>query len=109
MATAPGFQEAAARERDLVAKLAAEATALASEAGERGAGLQEKVAATLHAAALDEETAEELRTGRLVKEREAVGGFGEEGGGEVPARVPKRRPAKRSPRLVTTRPAGPDR
>ena len=93
-----GFQEAAARERDLVAKLATEATALASEAGERGTGLPEKVAATLHAAALDEETADELRTGRLVKEREAVGGFGEEGGGEVPARVSKKRPAKRSPR-----------
>ena len=61
-------------------------------------GLQEKVAATLHAAALDEETAEELRAGRLVKEREAIGGFGEEGGGEVPARAPKKRPAKRSPR-----------
>jgi hypothetical protein len=102
-----GFQKAAARERDLVAKLAAEATALASEAGERGTGLQEKVAATLHAAALDEETAEELRPGRLVKEREAVGGFGEEGGGEVPARVPKRRPAKRSPRRSQPAPQAP--
>jgi hypothetical protein len=93
-----GFQEAAARERDLVAKVASDAAALASEAGERGTGLQEKVAETLHAAALDEETAEELRAGRLVKEREAVGGFGEAGGGEAPARVPKRRPAKRPPR-----------
>ena len=37
-----GFQEAAARERDLVAKLAAEATALASEAGERGAGCRRR-------------------------------------------------------------------
>jgi hypothetical protein len=92
-----GFQEAAARERDLVAKLASDAAALASEAGERGTGLQEKVAETLHAAALDEETAEELRAGRLVKEREAVGGFGAAGGGEVPSRVPKKRPAKRSP------------
>ncbi|MET0615994.1 MAG: hypothetical protein ABW142_11140 [Thermoleophilaceae bacterium] len=102
-----GFQKAAARERDLVAKLAAEATAPASEAGERGTGLQEKVAATLHAAALDEETAEELRAGRLVKEREAVGGFGEEGGGEVPATVPKRRPAKRSPRRSQPAPRAP--
>jgi hypothetical protein len=91
-----GFQEAAARERDLVAKLASDAAALASEAGERGTGLQEKVAETLHAAALDEETAEELRAGRLVKEREAVGGFGAAGGGEAPSRVPKKRPAKRS-------------
>jgi hypothetical protein len=103
-----GFQEAAARERDLVAKLASDAAALASEAGERGTGLQEKVAETLHAAALDEDTADELRAGRLVKEREAIGGFGAAGGGpasggparggEAPARAAKRRPAKRSPR-----------
>ena len=104
-----GFQEAAARERDLVAKLAAEATALASEAGERGTGLQEKVAATLHAAALDEETAEELRTGRLVKEREAVGGFGEEGGGEVPAEGAQEAAGEALASAVTTRPAGADR
>jgi hypothetical protein len=83
------FQEAAAKERDLVAKLSADGTTLASEAGERGGGLQEKLAATLHAAALDEETAEELRSGRLVREREAVGGFGGE-----PAPMPRRRPAK---------------
>jgi hypothetical protein len=70
------FQEAAARERDLVARLSADTTTMASEAGERGAGLQEKVAETLHAAALDEATAEELRAGRLVREREAIGGFG---------------------------------
>ena len=98
-----GFQEAAARERDLVAKLASDAAALASEAGERGTGLQEKVAETLHAAALDEKTADEVRAGRLVKEREAIGGFGAAGGGparggEAPARAAKRRPAKRSPR-----------
>ena len=41
----------------------ADATAMATEAGERSGGLQEKVAETLHAAALDEETAEELRAG----------------------------------------------
>jgi hypothetical protein len=70
------FQEAAARERDLVARLSVDTTTMASEAGERGAGLQEKVAETLHAASLDEATAEELRAGRLVKEREAIGGFG---------------------------------
>jgi hypothetical protein len=71
------FQSAAAEERDEVAKLAREATSLAGEAGERpSAALTEKIAATLHAAALDEETAEELRAGRLVREREAIGGFG---------------------------------
>jgi hypothetical protein len=71
------FQEAASRERELVAQLSADAATLASEAGQRGGGLQEKLAGTLHAAALDEETAEELRAGRLTRERDAIGGFGE--------------------------------
>ena len=79
------FQEAAHRERELVADLSAAAIAIASEAGEHGGGLQEKVAGTLHAAALDEETAAELRAGRLVREREAIGGFGAPGGGPVQA------------------------
>jgi hypothetical protein len=71
------FQSAAATERDQVAKLAREAVKLAAEDGERASpALTEKIAATLHAAALDEETAEELRAGRLVREREAIGGFG---------------------------------
>ena len=71
------FQSAAAKERDEVAALAAETAGLAAEAGERASpGLEEKVAATLHAAALDEETGEQLRAGRLLREREAIGGFG---------------------------------
>jgi hypothetical protein len=71
------FQSAAAKERDEVAKLAGETVELATEGGERpGPALREKITATLHAAALDEETAEELRAGRLVREREAIGGFG---------------------------------
>jgi hypothetical protein len=92
------FQEAAATERELVAKLSADATALASEAGERGSGLQEKVAATLHAAALDEETADELRAGRLTREREAIGGFGEATGGfgEAAGGTPPRKPRPRA-------------
>ena len=108
-----GFQEAATRERDLVAKLASDATAMASEAGERGTGLREKIAETLHAAALDEETAEELRAGRLVRERDAIGGFGAMAGAPAAAAAP-RRPAKK--RAATNRPAktsppepGPDR
>jgi hypothetical protein len=84
------FQEAAAAERELVAELTDDATTLASEAGERGGGLREKVAETLHAAALDEGAAEELRAGRLVREREAIGGFGEPGGGLVPAAAPSK-------------------
>jgi hypothetical protein len=71
------FQSAAAKEREQVAKLAGEAAKLAAEAGERATpALQEKIAETLHAAALDPETAEEVRAGRLVREREAIGGFG---------------------------------
>ncbi len=71
------FQAAAAREREEVAKLADAAVELIGEAGERAsAASREKIAETLHAAALDEETAEELRAGRLVREREAIGGFG---------------------------------
>jgi hypothetical protein len=91
------FQEAASRERELVADLSAGATAMASEEGERGSGLQEKIAGTLHAAALDEETADELRAGRLVREREAIGGFGGPGDGPPPSTKPtKPRPAKRA-------------
>jgi hypothetical protein len=92
------FQEAAARERELVAQLSADAASLASDAGERAGGLQEKVAETLHAAALDEETAEELRAGRLAREREAIGGFGAAAAGPVAtgAAPAKARPAKRA-------------
>jgi hypothetical protein len=70
------FQEAASTERELVAQLSADAATLASEAGQRSGSLQEKLAGTLHAAALDEETAAELRAGRLTRERDAIGGFG---------------------------------
>jgi hypothetical protein len=99
------FQEAAAAERDLVAGLAEDATTMASEVGERGAGLREKVAETLHAAALDEETAEALRAGRLTREREAVGGFGSAAVAAPSTPSPARttspspaRPAKKAPR-----------
>ena len=90
------FQKAAATERELMAKLAAEAVSLTRAGGERpGAGLEEKVAATLHAAALDEETADQLRAGRLVREREAIGGFGSFGdagdAGAKPAPEPRSR------------------
>jgi hypothetical protein len=71
------FQSAATKERDEVAGLTDEAAELAAEAGERPTpALREKISETLHAAALDEETGEELRAGRLVRERAAIGGFG---------------------------------
>jgi len=112
-----GFQKAATRERTLVARLAADTATMATEAGERSGGLLEKVADTLHAAALDEDTATELRTGRLVREREAIGGFGTTAGpppatdraaapsskapkkrSAVSPKTPKRRSAKRAPK-----------
>ena len=95
------FQRAAARERDLVAKLSADGAALASEAGERAGGLQEKLAGTLHAAALDGETGEELRAGRLVREREAIGGFG--GFGSELAPMPSRRAPKSTTKKAAPR------
>jgi hypothetical protein len=96
------FQAVAAKERELVADLSSDATAMASEAGERGSGLQEKIAETLHAAALDEQAAEELSAGRLVREREAIGGFGGAGNGPAPSprkakAKPKGKSAEKSP------------
>jgi hypothetical protein len=71
------LQRASAKERELVDSLARDATAVAAEAGTAGtAALDEKIRGTLHAAALDKETAAELESGRLVRDREAVGMFG---------------------------------
>lgn len=94
------FQEAATKERELVAGLSGEAAALASEAGQGGTGLQEKVAETLHAAALDAETAEELRSGRLVREREAIGGFGAMAAPPSAGKAPPKRQSKK-PKAVS--------
>ncbi|HEV7847608.1 MAG TPA: hypothetical protein VGO83_15240, partial [Thermoleophilaceae bacterium] len=104
------FQRAATTERELVAKLAAEAMSAARDAGERpGPGLQEKLAETLHAAALDEETAEQLRAGRLVREREAIGGFGTTVTADpaTAERKPAQAAAARPPRRAKPGPAGP--
>ena len=92
-----GFQRAATKERELVAQLAHDAAALAAEAGAGSSqGLEEKLAATLHAAALDEQTATELAAGRVLRERQAVAGFGGIEMAPAPARpAPKRaKPAK---------------
>jgi hypothetical protein len=95
-----GFQKAAAKERELVATLARDAAALAAEAGVgTSQGLEEKFVATLHAAALDEEVAAELGAGRVLRERQAVTGFGGIELGAAPSKPgPKRaeKPAKPS-------------
>jgi hypothetical protein len=71
------LQRASAEERELVAELTRDATAVAGEAGTSVTGaLEERIRNTLHAAALDERTAAELAAGRLVREQEAVGLFG---------------------------------
>jgi hypothetical protein len=96
-----GFQRAAAKERELVAELAHDAGALAGEAGVGATGgLEEKLVATLHAAALDEETAAELAAGRVVRERQAVGGFGDASVlvSAPPGRTPKKLAAEPAPR-----------
>jgi hypothetical protein len=93
-----GFQSAAAEERRLVAELARDAASLAGEAGVGSTqGLEEKLVATLHAAALDEDTADELEAGRVVRERQAVAGFGGVLGGQVET-PPKRTAKPKAPR-----------
>jgi hypothetical protein len=92
-----GFQRAAAKERELVAQLARDAAALAAEAGEGSSqGLEEKLAATLHAASLDEEMAGELAAGRVLRERQPVAGFGGLELAPQPAKPPRKsaKPAK---------------
>jgi hypothetical protein len=60
-------------ERSLTSALADCAEAIASETGKSGPALRDRVRATLHAAAVQEEAREELAAGRFVREREAVG------------------------------------
>ena len=70
------LKRASAEERELVDKLTRDAAAIAGEAGTAGGSLDERIRDTLHAAALDEQTAAELAAGRIVREQRAVGLFG---------------------------------
>lgn len=70
---ADSLRAAMTDERALAAALADAAEAIATEAGRSGPALKERVRATLHAAAVDEEISAELAAGRIVKEREGVG------------------------------------
>jgi hypothetical protein len=89
---------AAAQERELVGALAGDAAAIAAEAGVGSpAALVEKLRATLHAAAADEEVARELAAGRLVREREAVGVLGLSAAAAPAARSDRARTAPRRP------------
>jgi hypothetical protein len=80
------LQAASAEERELIDSLAGDAATSAT--------LEERIRDTLHAAALDEQTAAELAAGRLTHEREAVG-FG---GAPSAAAAPARRTAVKPPR-----------
>lgn len=85
-------------QRELVAALADCAEAIASETGKSGPALKERVRATLHAAALDDDVREELARGRLVREREAVGlgsAFSAPAGPSAGVRAGPRKPSKR--------------
>jgi hypothetical protein len=85
---------ASARERELVGALARDAAAIAAEAGAGSSGaLVEKLRATLHAAAADEDLARRLASGRVLRETEAVGVFGVPAEGAPPTR-PRRAGAK---------------
>jgi hypothetical protein len=78
---------AAAEERELVAALARDAAAIAADAGTGSSEtLLEKLRATLHAVAADEELARQLAAGRVLRESEAVGVLGVMPAGPPPAR-----------------------
>jgi hypothetical protein len=90
------LREATREERALTSALADSAEAIASEAGKSGPALRDRVRATLHAAALDEDARMELEAGRFTREREAVGlGTFDVAGvaPAAPARAPARKPA----------------
>jgi hypothetical protein len=82
------------RERRLVQDLVESAAEiLRSDGGKASEATLEDVRETLHAAALDEEAAAEVASGRLLKERQAIGlGFGA-GAPASPAAAPKGRRA----------------
>jgi hypothetical protein len=92
------LRETMDEERSLTGALADCAEAIASETGKSGPALRDRVRATLHAAAVDDEAREELAAGRFVREREAVG-LGPFGAGaplsDAPS-APKRGRAKRA-------------
>jgi hypothetical protein len=73
------------------------AEAIASETGKSGPALRERVRSTLHAAAVDDEVREQLESGRLVREQEAVGLGGPFGDAVAAASAPRagEAPAKR--------------
>jgi len=100
------LRETMEEERSLTSALADCAEAIASETGKSGPALRDRVRATLHAAAVQEEAREELAAGRFVREREAVGlgPFDSELPGTAEAPPAEARPANpKSSRTATKR------
>jgi hypothetical protein len=103
------LRETMEEERSLTSALADCAEAIASETGKSGPALRDRVRATLHAAAVQEEAREELATGRFVREREAVGlgPFDSELAGTAKAPPAERTPAKPKSSRTATKPQAP--
>jgi hypothetical protein len=104
------LREAGAREREAVAGLVDRARGLLGSDGHAlSAGTLERVAATLHAAALDDAAREQVREGRLERELRHVGlGLGEgAGAGGAQVAAPTKPRAKTPARgAAKERPAG---
>jgi hypothetical protein len=91
--------ELSERERALVDELVEDASRILRASGERPSeAVVDQIRDTLHAAALDPETAEAVSRGRLTKERRAIG-LGLGAGPAAPGRAPARgRPRQKAPR-----------
>ena len=94
------LRAAGERERTAVERLVDAARGLPTSDGQKlSAAVVERVADTLHAAALDEDAREQVREGRLERELRHVGlGLGESAAGAVPVAPP--RAAKSKPRAT---------
>jgi hypothetical protein len=96
---AGGFREGMERRRQVVNRLTRAAEKVLRESGHASAGTAEAVTATLEAASLDEEAADQFRAGRMSKELPAPAGFGAAAGLELVPGEPEPkegRPAKPS-------------
>ena len=108
-ADARDLRSAAARERDAVDALLEAARGLLSSGGhELSAATVERVAETLHAAALDDEARTQVSEGRLVRELRHVG-LGTGLGAAVAARPARARDAGTEPAAAPKRHAAPKR
>src|SRR5262249_38211490 len=88
------------RERVLVRELVDQAGRILSDGGRPASeATLDEVGETLHAGVLDEDSAQAVASGRLTKERRAIG-FGLGAGGPAPRRPAARAKPRRSARVV---------